>query len=289
MARVTTTPDSTEDECRTFIRYTRTRRWPMLERFPVDDRLHTELLTQMAACEPATVLAFRQSMADEVQETAARMMAGHRYGTAVRRLPFDRNDRIVAVGDSITADRLGWFELMTASVRLAGTAPEALVNQGRSGDTTADVLERFDLLESARPSRVMVMLGTNDARAHGRASRHRMVSPPETERNLRALISLITDDLNASVTVLTPPAIDQQRVTTYFAGAPLSWHSSAVSEVAEAVRKVAPTALDLHTATLQHGLDRILEPDGVHPTLAGQQFIATSLVNHLVGYAWDGD
>ena len=126
----------TDDERRNFVRYTRTRRWPLLERFPVDDRLHTELLAQMLACEPATVRALRQSMADDVRTTATRMMAGLRYRTAVRRLPFGPDDRIVAVGDSVTADRLGWFELLSASVRLAGTAPEAMLNLGLSGDTT---------------------------------------------------------------------------------------------------------------------------------------------------------
>jgi acyl-CoA thioesterase-1 len=273
----------TDDERRNFVRYTRTRRWPLLERFPVDDRLHTELLAQMVACEPAVVRALRQGMADEVREAAVTMTADRRFRAAVRRLPFKPDDRVVAVGDSITADRLGWFELLSASLRLTGPGPEALINQGRSGDTTADVLERFDLLESARPSRVLVMLGTNDARVHGRTSGYRMVSRHETERNLRALVGLITDDLNAAVTVLTPPAIDQRRVTAHFAGAPLTWYASAVAEVAEAARKVAPTALDLHTATQRYGLDRLLEPDGVHPTVAGQSFIVTKLVDHLLG------
>jgi acyl-CoA thioesterase-1 len=273
----------TDDERRNFVRYTRTRRWPLLERFPVDDRLHTELLAQMVACEPAVVRALRQGMADEVREAAVTMTADRRFRAAVRRLPFKPDDRVVAVGDSITADRLGWFELLSASLRLTGPGPEALINQGRSGDTTADVLERFDLLESARPSRVLVMLGTNDARVHGRTSGYRMVSPHETERNLRALVGLITEDLNATVTVLTPPAIDQRRVTAYFADVPLTWYASAVAEVAEAARKVAPTALDLHTATQRYGLDRLLEPDGVHPTVAGQSFIVTKLVDHLLG------
>ena len=38
-------------------------------------------------------------------------------------------------------------------------------NLGLSGNTTADALERFDLLEAFRPTHVLVMLGTNDARA----------------------------------------------------------------------------------------------------------------------------
>lgn len=273
----------TDDDRRTFVRYTRTRRWPLLDRFPVDDRLHTDLLAQMLSCEPAAVRALRDGMAGEVRDAAARMMADRRFHAAVGRLPFGRDDRVVAVGDSVTADRLGWFELLAAAIRRSGTPPAALLNLGLSGNTTADVLERFDLLEAARPSRVLVMLGTNDARMHGRTSEYRMVTAGETERNLRALLHLITDDLNATVTVLTPPAIDQHRAAAHFAGAPVGWHASAVAEVADVVRQVAPTAVDLHTAARRYGLDRFLEADGVHPTPAGQRLIVASLVDHLTG------
>jgi lysophospholipase L1-like esterase len=186
------------------------------------------------------------------------MVAGEAFRAALRALPFRPGDRIAAVGDSITADRVGWFELLSASAVLTGAPAGELVNLGVSGNTTADVLERFDLLESARPSHVVLMLGTNDARSHGRAVNHRMATVSETERNLRALIDLVVSGLGATVTVITPPAVDQQRVDTYFADAPVRWYAA---EVAEAVRKVAPDALDLHSA-IQAGPAGMLEADG---------------------------
>jgi lysophospholipase L1-like esterase len=143
------------------------------------------------------------------------------------------------------------------------------------------VLERFDLVEALRPSLVLLMLGTNDARSHGRGSSHRMVTPEETERNLRALIELVAVDLNAAVTVVTPPAVDPARVTGYFTGQPLRWEAATVAEVAAIVRAVAPDCLDLHTAMLEHGLDDLIEDDGVHPTIAGQRFILERVVAHL--------
>jgi acyl-CoA thioesterase-1 len=271
----------TEDERRHFLRYTRTKLWPMLQRFPIDDDLHVELLAQMLTSTPQNIRTLCRSLHDEALATARQMLTGDAYRDALAALPFRPQDRIIAVGDSITADRLGWFDLLTASIGLTGEPMPALVNLAVSGNTTADVLERFDLLEAARPSRVLLMLGTNDARAHGRTGRHRMTTTHETERNVRALADLITRDLNAQVTVITPPSVDQSRIDRFFEDAPLTWRAADVAEVAEAVRKADPGAVDLHEATRARGGDDILEADGVHLTPTGQQFILTRIVDHL--------
>jgi lysophospholipase L1-like esterase len=280
---MTTTYSPTDAERRHFIRYTHTQHWPMLQRFPIAENLHDELLAQMLACSPEAARTIIDGLAAETRETAAQMLADQQFYDAVRTLPFGPEDRIVGVGDSITADRLGWFELLSAATDLAGAPIGEMVNFGLSGNTTADVLERFDLMESVRPSHVVLMLGTNDARSHGRAIECRMVTTSETERNMRALIDLIANSLGAAITVLTPPAVDQRRIDTFFADTPVRWHAPDIAEVAEVVRKVAPTGLDLYSLTQAHGTDDILEADGVHPTPAGQQLILTHIVNHLGG------
>jgi acyl-CoA thioesterase I len=279
--RVSAALGFTDADRRHFLRYTRTRSWPMLQRFPVDDDLHDRMLAQMLASTPETVRSLIGSLRDETRAGAGRMLADDRYRDAVAALPFRPDDRIVAVGDSITADRLGWFELLAASLDLIGRPAPTLINLGVSGNTTADVLERFDLLEAAQPTRVLLMLGTNDARAHGRTGRHRMATTRETGRNLRALVDLITRELGASITVSTPPAVDQERIDRFFTGAPLHWRADAVAEVAAAVQRAAPGAVDLHAATGARGATDFLDADGVHPTPAGQQFILTRIVDHL--------
>ncbi len=279
---MTITQSLTDDERRHFIRYTHTRHWPMLQRFPVTDGLHDDLLAQMLACSAQTVHDIIDSFAGEARDVAAQMLADPRYRHAIQALPFGAEDRIVAIGDSITADRLGWFELLSSSMALTGTPSGNMINLGVSGNTTADVLERFDLLEAARPSHVVIMVGTNDARSHGRTVAYRMVTAPETERNMRALIDLTVHGLRAAVTVIIPPAVDQRRIDTFFAGAPLRWNATDVAEVARAIRKVAPSGLDLYAVTSDGGGD-MLEADGVHLTPAGQKLILTRIVNHLAG------
>ncbi|EXG82713.1 SGNH/GDSL hydrolase family protein [Cryptosporangium arvum] len=270
----------TDEQRRHFLRYTRTRQWPMLGRFPVAAPRHTELLAGMLSCPVAVVEDLIASLADEARATAAELLRDETYRAALGSLPYRPGDRVVAVGDSITADRLGWFELLRTSLELGGADGPTLVNLSVSGDTTADVIERFDLLQAAEPSRVLLMLGTNDARAHGRAGGYRMATTAETGRNLRALRHLITRDLGADVTMITPTAVDQARVDATFADAPVHWSASAVAEIAAAVRDTDPGAVDLHEAT-RTAAPGHLQDDGVHPTVAGQRFILTHLLEHL--------
>jgi lysophospholipase L1-like esterase len=272
---MTTTQSLTDDERRAFIRYTHTRLWPLLQRFPVAGDLHDELLAQMVGCPAQTVRDIAAELAGQARDTAAEMLTDHRFRDMLDALPFRPEDRIVAVGDSITADRIGWFELLSAALPSHTT-----VNLGVSGNTTADVLERFDLLEAARPGHVLLMLGTNDVRTHGRATGHRMATGAETERNLRALVDLIAG-MGATVTAITPPAVDQRRIDATFAGGPVRWHAADIAEVAEITRKVAPACVDLHTATANEDLDAFLEADGVHPSAAGQRLILTRIIEHL--------
>ncbi|WP_199517193.1 SGNH/GDSL hydrolase family protein [Nucisporomicrobium flavum] len=270
----------TDAERRHFLRYTRTRSWPMLQRYPVGDDLHAELLARMLSTSPESISTLIRSLRDEAEAAAARLLTGSDYRDALAALPFRPDDRIVAVGDSITADRLGWFDVLAASFALAGAPAPTLVNLGVSGDTTADVLERFDLVQASRPSRVLLMLGTNDARAHGPGGGHRMATIHETERNLRALVQLVTRDLRTPITVLTPSVVDQDRIDGYFRDGPVRWDATAVAEVAGIVRKVVPDAVDLYGATQTAGAD-VLEEDGVHPSPAGQQLILRRVLHHL--------
>jgi acyl-CoA thioesterase-1 len=274
-----------DGERRQFLRYTRTDRWPLLERFPIPAAAHTDLLAAMLACEPDRIESIVGELDDETSRAASEMVSEPGFRRAIEALPFHADDRVVAVGDSITADRTGWFELLAASIALTGAGRAELHNLGVSGNTTADVLERYDLIEAVRPSHVLLMLGTNDVRIHGRAGGYRMATSHETERNLRALIDLITGDLDASITLITPPPVDQQRVDGFFSEAPVRWDATTMDEIAAVVRKIDPDCVDLHTAFGNAGAGDLLEPDGVHPTLPGQRLILRTIVNRLARFS----
>jgi lysophospholipase L1-like esterase len=273
-------PLTTPEERERFIRYTRTNRWPLLERFPVPDELQTELLASMTASSPDFVRETVAAMAAAVQRDAEALMADAAFRAAVETLPLADGDRLVAIGDSVTAVRLGWFELLKASLAVAGRAGVEVVNLGLSGDTTADVLERLDIVETAAPTWVLVMLGTNDTRYHGPKRAYRMVSLMETERNLQALMDFIDGELSADITLLTPPPGDQQRIGSFFQDARVAWRAAELDAAAALIRKLDPACVDVNES-MRATFGNLLESDGVHPTVAGQRHIARFVVERL--------
>ena len=253
----------------------------MLDRFPVPPALREELLARMLAWTPAQVRDCVSALATAANDIAGDLMTDPVFRAAVDGLPFRAGDRIAAVGDSLTADRLGWFDLMVASMHLAGDNGVITHNLGLSGSTSADALERFDILEAFRPTHVLVMLGTNDARRHGRRHHHRMVSPAETERNLSALIDLVMDELSAQVVILTPPPADQTRISAFFDDSTVGWSASEIDAVATVVRTVAPDCIDVHRVLDTGHLAELMESDGVHLNATGQRVLTRAVVQAL--------
>lgn len=272
---------TTDQERAHFVRYTRPERWPILDRFPVSAPLREDLLAQMLNWSVEQVRSCVNATAAMASDIAAAMLTEPLYAAAVAGLPFRAGDRIAAVGDSLTADRLGWFDLIVASMRLAGHQDVDTHNLGLSGSTTADALERFDILEAFRPTHVLLMLGTNDARRHGRRRDHAMVSPGETQRNLAALIDLVANELSAEIVILTPPPGDQTRISAFFTDGTVRWTAAELDAVAAVVREIAPDCIDLHTALAAEDLGGLMELDGVHLNPAGQQVVARAVVRKL--------
>lgn len=255
----------------------------MLDRFPVSLAVREELLAQMLGWNAGQVQDCVSDLTASAEATAVVLLADPAYRAALDRLPFRAGDRIAAVGDSLTADRLGWFDLIMTSLRLAGGQDVVTHNLGVSGSTTADALERFDILEAFRPTHVLMMLGTNDARRHGRRRDHRMVSREETRRNLTALVDLVVNELSAEIVLLSPPPADQTRISTFFVDSTVRWTAAEIDAVAAVVREVAPDCIDLHAALPADRLGELMESDGVHLNVTGQQVVARAVVQNLAG------
>jgi lysophospholipase L1-like esterase len=181
---------------------------------------------------------------------------------AAATLPPPPRGRILALGDSITDDLGSW-----AGILRAGGAD--VVNGGLSGDTTTGARVRLTRLLETRPDRAIVLLGTNDARRHGRGGEPMLVSHDETRRNLRALDAALRRRCR-HVTWITPPPVADPAL-----GEPdLVWHNRDVAAKADLIRDLDATAIDLWPGwTAEH-----LSPDGLHPSPAGQRFIAEQVL-----------
>jgi lysophospholipase L1-like esterase len=210
-------------------------------------------------CHPAKILAGARLPGALTDEHVA-----HLYGTTVAtyralvaQITAERTTklpgRILALGDSITDDLGSWAEML------------GMVNEGLSGDTTAGARVRLTRLLDRAPDCAVVLLGTNDARRHGRDGEPMLVSHDETARNLRAIDAKLRRHCDRVVWVTPPPVADPAL------GEPdLIWHNRDIAAKADLVRELDPAAVDLWPGwTSSH-----LSPDGLHPSAAGQRLIA---------------
>ncbi|WP_131738229.1 SGNH/GDSL hydrolase family protein [Actinomadura roseirufa] len=220
---------------------------------------------------------------DQVREVAGELLARPGFGELVDRLPFEADQHIVAIGESTTADRLSWFEILRHLLALRRPAESIrLTNLAVSGSSTTQALTLLPGLAFQRPDQVLCMLGANDVQRLGPGGPS-LVSLSETERNLRALRDLAGRRGPLRWTWLTPSAVDEARVAeyTHFQRAGLSWANEDIDAVAEfLLREPEPT---VDTRSLPHSGDDPHLPDGVHLTLEGQRDVAVAVVQALAG------
>ncbi len=182
----------------------------------------------------------------------------------------------MAIGESTTADRLSWFEILRHV--LATRREVVFVNLAVSGHTTTQALTRLPALGFHRPDHVLCMLGANDAQRL-RPDGPTLVDRGETERNLVILRELAGD---VRWTWLTPSTVDEERVRGYvhFQRQGISWVGKDIDAVAEFLHLRPEPTIDTRPAT--SGPGRHLE-DGVHLTLDGQREVAAAVVAGLAG------
>ncbi|MFF0475277.1 SGNH/GDSL hydrolase family protein [Streptomyces sp. NPDC004284] len=217
---------------------------------------------------------------DQARDTAAELLEDPGFAERAGRLPFRPGQRIVALGESTTADRLSWFSILR---HLLPDGVE-LVNLAVSGSTTTQALAQLPQLAFLRPDWILCMLGANDAQRLGRGPGEagtRLVSEAETERNLLALRELAGRGGPSGPDRwiwLTPSAVDQERADAYphFRRAGIGWTSEDVDGVAGFLLGQPELTVDTRQVTAGLHLD-----DGIHLTLDGQRAVTVALVDAL--------
>ena len=173
---------------------------------------------------------------------------------------------VVALGDSLTAG-LGVAADEAYPARLeARLAREGyayrVVNAGVSGDTTAGGLRRVDWVLRAKPEIVIVALGANDGL--------RAQSPQAIRENLAAIVRRLQA---AGARVL----LAGMRLPPNYGAEYTKEFQTVFPDVARSTGAAfMPFLLDGVAAD-----PRLNQPDGIHPTAAGQQVIADRLWPYL--------
>ncbi|WP_420455693.1 GDSL-type esterase/lipase family protein [Rubrivirga sp.] len=200
----------------------------------------------------------------------------------------DRRRRVLFFGDSITeagARPAGYVSLVRDSLRTV--APDVdVIGAGVSGNTVADLLQRFERdLAARRPDVAVVYIGINDVWRHFRWD------PPGTpidvyETRLRELAARV--DASGADLVLCTPSVIGERTSGNEPDAMLDAFAAVVRRVA--ADHDAPVC-DLRQSFVSFLADHnpddayqdVLTKDGVHLNDAGNRFVADRMLPVVVG------
>jgi acyl-CoA thioesterase I len=264
-------PDAGELEA--LVRFEHPEKFLAVKELPGAVLLSEGFLAAAYGCSPSALASARRRLAARLEAAAGELLGDPELREAVERFPLAAGGTLVAIGDSITDDRLSWAELLRCCLDRVRPGEVTVVNAGVSGDTTADALERLYGVSELAPDLVIAMLGTNDRQLHG-PHRAPLLSPADSVANASAISGWLTD-AGARAVWLTPPPADRTALATTVADRPFDLDIRGLTTF---TRALTSSSLEVVDTGAHLTAPEDLEPDGVHPSLTGQTKIAKSVL-----------
>ena len=258
------------DELESLVRFEHPEKFLAVKELPGAVLLSDGFLAAAYGCSISALAAARRGLAARLEAAADELLGDPVLCEAVERFPLAAGATLVALGDSITDDRLSWAELLRCSLDRVRPGAVTVVNAGVSGDTTADALGRLYGVAALSPDLVIAMLGTNDRQLHG-PHRAPLLTPADSLANTAAITRWLSA-AGARVVWLTPPPANREALAATVGDRPLDLDTTGLATFTDALTTSGLEVIETRLAPTD------LEPDGVHPTLTGQTKIAKSVL-----------
>ena len=180
-----------------------------------------------------------------------------------------KGKKVLFVGDSITADKMGYRNVLCNAASLEGMC------LAYSGATSTDmyrfVNERICTFE---PDIVSVMIGTNDAFFHSGVQKENLVSKSEYERNIRGILETATKHKKQVIISTIPQCVESALCDEFKYNT-----DENISAYNQIVRKAASDfdviLVDFEAKLKTMPKDGLYEPDGVHLSPDGHDVLAS--------------
>ena len=261
------------EELELLVRFEHPEKFLAVKELPGAVLLSDGFLAGAYGCSIPALAAARRRLAARLEAAADELLGDPVLRAAVERFPLAAGGTLVALGDSITDDRLSWAELLRCCLERVRPGEATVVNAGVSGDTTADALGRLYGVAELSPDLVIAMLGTNDRQLHG-PHRAPLLSAAESMAHATAISRWLTAT-GARVVWLTPPPTDREALSATVGNRPFDLDATELASFTKALTTSGLEVIDANLAPTD------LEPDGVHPTLTGQTKIAKTILRTL--------
>jgi acyl-CoA thioesterase I len=225
--------------------------------------------------------------ARHARQAAEELLAEPATAAAVDALALPPGSTVAVIGESTTDAADSWCQILGQLLQVR--RPDAgikLVNAAVSGyPTTMCQRVLSGVLLRHRPRWVVLSVGGNDVLRYGAGAEKPLVSIAETARNLAEMRRLVVD-CGARLVWMTLTAFDVGRAASYppFQAQQIWLREAdvmAVSDVIRAQARGGDTVVDLRDTFGRPPDPAMLQPDGIHPSAAGQQAIARAFIRQL--------
>lgn len=180
------------------------------KRFPLLPGIeNTEAMAHLMGLEKDEFVKLRDRFKTNAKEAAVELLKDEEVEDWLGDLPFDKEDTIVALGDSITDDLQGWFSIFQHVLEITvAEADFTFVNAGVSYNTSTDALKRLnrDVL-AHEPDWVIVALGTFDAQKLHVEPTRPLVSLADYWENTKTIEEAVKEVTDNPLIWITPPPV----------------------------------------------------------------------------------
>lgn len=244
----------------------------------------------MYGVESAALTDYQAAIDAELAHTVQPLHA-HAGVTALRAL-LSPGQRVLCIGDSITAYRRGYAHLLRHLLAPHGVE---VVNRGYSGYTSTHGVElTYTQFLSVQPDLVLIKYGVNDCKQFDGALGQTLVSLGEYAHNLARIIGAFQRHTRARVLVLTPTPVIEPLVNAHpdISAMRLTWSNAVLRQYAQVALSIADRAQVIGVDAFQlfdAQPDAALYcPDGLHPNADGHARLVAHLLDRLSSHYSQG-
>lgn len=154
-------------------------------------------------------LKFLHEFDEQARKAALELLKEDNVTKQLAALPFQKGDTVLVLGDSVTDDRQGWFEILTHVLEIAVPSKKiGFKNAAVAGSTSFHALDRLDTdVLAHEPEWVIIALGTNDSVRKNYAANRTLVSITEFWENINTIEQAVKDVTDNPIIWMTPPPV----------------------------------------------------------------------------------
>jgi lysophospholipase L1-like esterase len=223
----------------------------------------------------------------EVEEAAQALLKEAEVAEAVAAWTLARKTTLLFLGDSITAMRRSYAEILNAMLKQA--RPEVqldFINLAQSGFTSGNGLQdTYTVYLSKQPDCAFIFFGANDSTHVEGIQGRTLVSLDEYKDNLRQIVAAFQQHTRARVVLFTPTPVVESAANAAYNAMRLFYSNDTAAKFADATRALAKSesvlCLDLWMHFGSPPEAKQFGADGLHPNLEGQKEIVRYLLKTI--------